>query len=120
MVTYVLLPFDTQEEETPIPKGGDVGEVQVNLEMLPPIVGINQPGPERMTPLLSGVPLPLKSLTFQGSEGKQNKQTNTNVKQKQKETPRNFSFCFQRESAGLAFLLLKQGNHLPLYPPNLS
>lgn len=118
MVTYVLLPFDTQEEETPIPKGGDVGEVQVNLEMLPPIVGINQPGPERMTPLLSGVPLPLKSLRFQGSEGKQNKQTNTNVKQK--ETPRNFSFCFQRESAGLAFLLLKQGSHLPLYPPNLS
>lgn len=54
-----------------------MGEVQVNLEMLPPIVGINQPSYKRMTPLLSGVPLPFKSLTFQESEGKQKKQTKT-------------------------------------------
>lgn len=93
-----------------------MGEVQVNLEMLPPIVGINQPSYKRMTPLLSGVPLPFKSLTFQESEGKQKKQ-----KRKTKRNTQELFFLLpERESAGLAFLLPKQGNHLPLYPPDLS
>lgn len=49
-------------------------------------------------------------------ESKRNKQ-----KRKTKRNTQELFFLLpERESAGLAFLLPKQGNHLPLYPPDLS
>lgn len=115
MVPYVLLPFNTQEAETPIPKGGGVGEVQANLEMLPPIAGISQPSYERMTPLLF---LSNLSHSRKVKESKRNK--NKQKRKAKRNTQELFFLLPERESAGLAFLLPKQGNPLPLYPPDLS